>query len=160
MKYLMLAAGLLIAGAHTVRGQTMDSAAVIAIEHAAATYAAKSLPSGRIALDPTTSLSRQAGVPRPAARTAVLAAVLGARVVRADSVLSCAATPGSCRLSVDALVQIGEPFASTDGVHIIVQVRRPSGIPRQPVSRLSEELRLQKLNGTWCVVSVAERNAS
>jgi hypothetical protein len=160
MKYLSIAFSLLVAASSRGLAQELQPVDISAIERVAAAHVAQTLPAGDIGFDRATFSTEGRASERDDARIQALARELKARAVRASDVVVCPGNPSTCQLSVDALVRIGQPFMAPDGAHIVVEVRRRSGIKRQPVGRMTEELILSKENGTWIVLGVARRSAS
>ena len=163
MRALALVLGLLAAASNAC-AQELTADDVNAIEIAAAQYLVPQLPRyGVIGLEP--HAFRLPGVrttwPRTPDRLAAIARVLGAAPMKADSVFSCTGrTPDTCRLSVDALVRVGEPFATPEGIRIYVSLRRPTNNSNSPIVRSTPLLIVEKQNGTWKIVGVARHNVT
>lgn len=160
MMHLRTAFGLLLIVSSRGLTQELQSPDTMAIERQAAAHIARTLTEVDIGFDGVAFTAQGKATQRDTTRIAALARDLRARVVEANKVLSCDGNPSTCRMSVGALVRIGMPRSAPEGARIVVEVRRQSGIKRQPISRVSEELILSKQNGAWKVVGVDRRSAS
>jgi hypothetical protein len=161
MKATTLAIGLLISTAGRALAQELATAEVAAIERAAAEYIAPTLTGKVIGFDGRTFNKQGVSKDRPGPQTAALLTALKAKPVRTDSAFQCSGGPPTCRLNVDELVRIGEPYPSAEGARVVVELRRRSPSLRQPVARTATELILQKkTGGTWTVVGIGKKNAS
>jgi hypothetical protein len=161
MKTIAIAIGLLMFESESGLAQALNKTDIAAIERAAADYVVSSLPKGVIGFDANAFSPDGRTRSRDAGHVDILLRSLRATKVREDSVYSCSErTPASCRLSVDALVRVGEPFPSQEGARVFVEFRRHTNIGRQPIGFLSKELILSKADGSWKVVGVGRRNAT
>jgi hypothetical protein len=159
MRMWIMTIGVLAVGERTAAAQQLQPSDVLAIERAAAEYVVGKLPPGIIGFDGVWPEARGRAKARADAQIDALALALRAKKVRTDSVYNCPGDPSTCTLSVDALVRISEPYASSDGARVTVEVRR-HGSGRQPVTWGADVLILTKQNGAWSVVGIARRSVS
>jgi hypothetical protein len=140
--------------------QELQPADSVAIERAATAYVLPTLPDGVVGFDGTAFDRNGRITARAPSRIDALARALGASKVRTDSVITCPGDPSTCRMSVDAIVRVGEPYASPEGARVVVEVHRRTESARRPIYRLALELILSKKDGSWKVIGIGQRNAS
>ena len=155
MKEIGMALVLMLASARLAVGQTLARADSVGIDSAVANYVARSLPSGVVVLDDSGAVGD-----RHPGRIAMLESLLGARARPARSVYACGDLPSTCHLDVVALVRLGPPRATAEGATLQVTILRRSSRARQPVARVSQELLLQKKDGSWQVTGIGRVSAS
>lgn len=91
---------------------------------------------------------------RQAEHARALAAALGSRLDDGDTVLDCGESPSTCRMAGTgiALVRVSPAVVRGDSAFATVSLFRPTGSPRQPVSRVTWNLVLRRQGGTWRVL--------
>jgi hypothetical protein len=82
-----------------------------------------------------------------------IATMLGARIVRADSVFNCRGTlPSSCEMrGGNSLTTVERPVFSGTQARISILVRVPSNDPIQPVNSALYDVVLVRTNGRWAI---------